>query len=158
MDKVKIEERFWKALKADRTVSIGTKQVPPRPMTALLAEGALRGPLWIFTSKDSELVQAQDTATDAVATFASKGHDTFATMTGILTIDPDPSMIDALWNPFVAAWFPEGKSDPKLALLRYTLDSAEIWTDASSLVAGAKILLGIDPKADYRQKVASVEF
>lgn len=156
MEKAKIEARFWKALRADRTISIGTKRVPPRPMTALLAEDALQGPLWIFTSKDNELVQAQ--ATDAVATFASKGHDTFATMTGLLTVDPDISMVDKLWNPFVAAWFPDGKSDPNLRLLRYNLDSAEIWTDASSLVAGAKILLGIDPKAAYREKVANVEF
>ena len=31
----------------------------------------------------------------------------------------DPKTIDRLWNPFVAAWFEGGKSDPKLALLRF---------------------------------------
>lgn len=158
MTQQEIEERFWKALKSDRTIIIGTKKVTPRPMTALLADDAPRGPLWIFTSKDNELLEDLGPATDAVATFASKGHDTFATLTGNLTICEDRSQIDQLWNPFVAAWFEYGKDDPKLVLLRYDLESAEIWTDASSLLAGAKMLLGIDPKADYREKVTSVTF
>jgi hypothetical protein len=34
--------------------------------------------------------------------------------------------------------------------------SAQIWLDGSSLVAGIKLLLGIDPKKDYRDKVVEV--
>ena len=61
-----------------------------------------------------------------------------------------------MWNRYVAAWFEGGKQDPKLALLRLDPERAEIWMDASSLVAGIKLLLGIDPKKDYRDKVAEV--
>ena len=64
-------------------------------------------------------------------------------------------MIDKLWNRFVAAWY-EGKDDPKIALLRFDPASAEIWIDASSAVAGIKMLIGIDPKKDYKDKVAEV--
>ena len=64
-------------------------------------------------------------------------------------------MIDRLWNRFVAAWY-EGKDDPKIALIRLDADQAEIWIDASSLVAGIKMLIGIDPKQDYEGKVAEV--
>ena len=60
------------------------------------------------------------------------------------------------WNRFVAAWFEGGKDDPKLALLRLDAERAEIWVDASSLVAGIKLLLGVDPKKDYKDKVAKV--
>jgi hypothetical protein len=56
----------------------------------------------------------------------------------------------------VAAWFEGGKTDPKLALLRLDAERAEIWGDASSIVAGVKLLLGVDPKKDYRDKVAEV--
>lgn len=35
-------------------------------------------------------------------------------------------------------------------------EKAEIWLDASSLVAGIKMLLGVDPKPDYKDKVAQV--
>jgi hypothetical protein len=35
---------------------------------------------------------------------------------------------------------------------------SEIWEDASSLLAGLKILLGADPRKDYQDKVAEVDF
>ena len=35
-------------------------------------------------------------------------------------------------------------------------ERAEIWADASSVLSGIKLLFGIDPKADYRDKVADV--
>ena len=59
-------------------------------------------------------------------------------------------------EPFVAAWYEGGKDDPKLALLRFDAERAEIWLDASSFVAGIKMLLGADPKQDYKDKVAEV--
>jgi general stress protein 26 len=64
-------------------------------------------------------------------------------------------IIDRLWNRFVAAWY-DGKDDPKIALIRLEPENAEIWIDASSVVAGIKMLLGIDPKEDYKDKVAEV--
>ena len=65
-------------------------------------------------------------------------------------------MIERLWNPFVAAWYEGGKDDPKLVLLRLDAERAEIWLDGSRLVAGVKMLLGVDPKKDYKDKVAEV--
>jgi general stress protein 26 len=60
-----------------------------------------------------------------------------------------------LWNPYVAAWY-KGKDDPKIALIRLDAEQAQIWIDASSIVAGIKMLIGIDPKKDYKDKVAEV--
>jgi general stress protein 26 len=92
----------------------------------------------------------------AIATFTSKGHDLFATLHGSLKLDNDRVAIDRLWNRYVAAWYERGKDDPKLALLRLDAERAEIWLDASSLVAGLKMLFGADPKQDYKDKVAEV--
>lgn len=78
-----------------------------------------------------------------VATFASKGRDLFAAVHGTIRVDTDRAVIDRLWNRFVAAWFEGGKEDPKRTLLRLDPDSAQIWGDASSFVAGVKILLGL---------------
>ncbi|KLD77897.1 hypothetical protein Y886_13145 [Xanthomonas hyacinthi DSM 19077] len=50
----------------------------------------------------------------------------------------------------------QGKDDPTLALLRLDPDHAQIWLNGSSLVAGIKVLLGIDPRRDYQDKVADV--
>ena len=155
-----LEAKLWKALESDRTVMLGldgAEDGHTRPMTAQ-AEGE-RSPIWFFTAKDNSLVQTLGrggSGDRAIATFASKGHDLFATFHGRLSVDTDRAVVDRLWNRFVAAWYPKGKDDPSLALLRLDAERAEIWLDGSSLVAGAKLLLGIDPKKDYKDKVAEV--
>ena len=153
-----LEAKFWKALSSDMTMMLGLDGVEDghaRPMTAQI-EGD-HGPIWFFTAKDNAIVKALGKGDRAIATFASKGHDLFATVHGRLVLDNDREVIDRLWNRFVAAWFEGGKDDPKLALLRLDAEKAEIWLDASSLVAGVKMLLGADPKKDYQDKVAEVE-
>lgn len=150
---------FWKALKSDRTVMLGLTTdgaSHPRPMTASI-EGDRDGPVWFFTAVDTELAETIKAPRQAVFTLASKGHDVFATVHGRITHDPDPEVIDRLWNPFVAAWYEGGKQDPKLALLRFDVEDAQIWLNGSSLVAGVKAVLGVDPKKDYRDKVAEVQ-
>lgn len=152
-----LEARLWKALKSDMTVMLGLEgreDGHTRPMTAQFEEE--RGPIWFFSSKETALVQNLPTSARAIVTFASKGHDLFASIQGALSVDLDRATIDRLWNPFVAAWYEGGKDDPKLALLRLDAERAEIWENASSLIAGIKMLLGRDPKQDYRDKVAEV--
>ena len=113
-----------------------------------------RSPIWFFASTDHELVKSLPRGDRAFATFASKGHDLFATLHGRLSLDNDPATIDRFC--YVAAWFEGGKDDPKLALLRLDAEHAEIWLDESSLLAGIKLLLGADPKEEYKDKVAEV--
>lgn len=154
-----LEQKFWKALKSDMTMMLGLDGVQDghaRPMTAQL-EHDDRGPIWFFTAKDNTIVTKLAAQSNrAIATFTSKGHDLFATIHGTVTLDTDRAAIDRLWNRYVAAWYEGGKDDPKLALLRLDPERAEIWADASSLLAGVKLLLGIDPKKSYKDKVAEV--
>jgi general stress protein 26 len=58
------------------------------------------------------------------------------------------------WNSAVAAYYEHGKNDPNLALLRLDAETAEIWENASNLLAGIKALFGSDPKEDFKDKVA----
>lgn len=156
-DDVEIKARFWKALKADRTMFLGLAESVDghaRPMTAQV-EGDEGGPIWFFTATDNQLFQQITPGARAMAHFASKGHDVWATLHGSLSTTQDRATIDRLWNPFVAAWY-DGKDDPKIALIRLDPESAEIWIDASSIIAGIKMLIGIDPKKDYQDKVATV--
>lgn len=130
-----IEDKFWKALKSDRTIMIAAasdESGDAQPMTAVLGE-----------------------MSDAVAQFASKGHDLFAALHGTIRVHNDRAVIDRLWNPFIAAWY-KGKDDPVLHLLRYDLDRAHIWLNENSMFAGVKMLLGVDPKKDYADKTADV--
>ena len=150
-----LEKHFWKALSSDMTVFLGCEGAPPRPMAAIHENE--RGPIWFFTSKDSELGEAlRDGPKTGLLTFASKGHDLWASATGPIAEVNDRATIDRLWNPHVAAWYENGKDDPKLLLARYDAQEAHIWEDASSLVAGIKTLFGRDPKEDSKDKDAQV--
>ena len=156
-----LEKKFWKALESDMTVMLGLSGAEDghtRPMTAQFEQQ--HGPIWFFTSKDNALVRnlthSNGNGGRAVATFAAKGHDLFAAIHGNLRVDTDRAVVDRLWNRFIAAWYEGGKDDPKLALLRLDAEHAEIWENASSIVAGVKLLLGVDPKRDYKDKVADV--
>ena len=154
-----LEDNLWKSLHADRTVMLGLDGVEDghaRPMTAMV-EAETRGPIWFFAAMDNVLVQRLGEGQRAMAAFSSKGHELFASIRGTINLDNDRTVIDRLWNPFVAAWYEGGKDDPNLALLRLDPDDAEIWLNASSLLAGVKVLLGVDPKRDYRDNVAQVD-
>ncbi len=152
-----LKAKFWKALGSDRTMMLGLDGVEDghaRPMTAQFEDD--RSPLWFFTATDNQIVRSLGQGNRAIATFSSKGHDLFATVHGSLAVDNDRATIDRLWNRYVAAWYEGGKDDPKLALLRLDAERAEIWLDASSIVAGVKMLLGADPKQDAKDKVGEV--
>ena len=155
--KTELAERFWKSLDSDRTVMLGAEGVYPRPMTALVEDG--RGPIWVFTARENDLAEMLESGrtVDALVMLTAKDHDLFATCGGRLSMDNDPEVIDRLWNPFVAAWYEDGQTDPKLRLLRFDPDVAEIWLNDNSLLAGVKTLLGIDPKKSYTEKVKKVK-
>jgi general stress protein 26 len=154
-----LTERFWKQLKSDRTVMLGLVGVEDglsQPMTALVDDEAAPGVIWIFSSIETDLVEATGARHTALMHFADKGHDLFATVEGELIADNDPAMIDKLWNPYVAAWYQDGKRDPKLQLLRFEPEYAKIWLNESSAFAGLKVMMGRDPKKDYDGKIAEV--
>ena len=146
-----LEKKFWKALKSDRTMMLGLygmEDAHARPMTGLAEDD--RSPIWFFTASDTELVEALgdgERSGRALATFASNGHDLFATLHCTLHVNTYRAVVER---------FEGGKDDPKLRLLRFDADKAEIWLDDSSLLAGIKMLFGADPKEDYKDKVAEV--
>ena len=162
-NETEIKAKFWKTLKSDRTMFLGLangENGHARPMTAQLDDEGqdgddYHGPIWFFTSTDNGLYQQINMEARAMAHFVSKDHNVWATVHGMLSTSQDPATIDRLWNRFVAAWY-ESKGDPKIALIKLDAESAEIWIDASSVVAGIKMLIGIDPKEDYKDKAAEV--
>lgn len=152
--------KLWKAIRSDRTVMLGLSGIDEghsKPMTAIPDGDEDDGPFWFFTAKDVDLVKALGPGKPAIAHFASKGHELFATIHGELIRSNDREAINRLWNPFIAAWFKDGKDDPQLQLLRFVPDRAQIWLNDNSLFAGVKMMLGKDPKKAYRDKVAEID-
>lgn len=151
---------LWSGIKSDMTLMLGINGeggAHMRPMTAQL-DGD-RGPIWFFTSRDSDLVRnlSPHSASAGAASFTAKDHDLFAFLEGKIRDGTDPAVIDRLWNRFVAAWYAGGQTDPKLVLLRFDVESAEIWRNGSGLIAGLQVLLGADPKEEYKDNAAKVE-
>src|SRR6478672_10460194 len=129
-DNREIEEQFWGALEDSPFVMLGLDQArgsAMQPMSARFEDKDREaGCVWFFTAKDHDLTRALGQDNRAVASFASKGHDLFASLRGCLIIDNRRPEIDRLWNAIVAEWY-EGKDDPKMALLRFELEDAKIW-------------------------------
>ena len=164
-----LKRLFWKELAASPFMMLGLQGVDDsrtRPMTAQIdvPEGGDKddgGQLYFFGSKSESLVSAMGQNHNAVATFASKGHDLFAHVHGKLVIETDRAVIERLWNPIIAAWYKDGKDDPDLALIRFDTDRAELWkaeTGATLKAAALKALFDVDPgKAEQKDNRADVK-
>ena len=91
-----------------------------------------------------------------MAQYVAKGHDLFACLHGTLTHDDDPAVIDRFWNKHVEAWYPEGRNDPTLALLRFDVDSAELWLADFSYTGLFKMMFGGDMRKEGEDKHVEV--
>jgi general stress protein 26 len=142
-DPQEIKRHFWKKLADSPFVMIGIDGGGHHePLTAQLDKDQV-DTLFFFIGKDNRLAGGGQ----AMAQFVSKGHDFFACLSGKARIDNDFGLIDKLWNKQVEAWFPGGKDDPNLALLRFDIDDAEMWETDMSLAGKVKMLFGGKIKA-----------
>ncbi len=140
---------FWKALADSPFVFLQMDNDPDTavPMTAQLDKDA-DSAIWFFTTRDSDLAKMGP----ATATFAGKDHKMFARFEGVLIEETSSERLDKQWNNFVEAWFPGGKSDPNMIMLRMDLGLAEIWSGDQSMLTTAKMALGMDVRDDMKDK------
>ena len=134
-DTAELEHRLWREIQHVRIGMLGLVGGPPRhfqPMSAFC--DADEGAVWFYARKDSDLVREAGAGHAAMFNLSTKDHDFIACVGGLLREDPDPDRIARFWNPMAAAWFPEGKDDPALTLLRLTPDDAEVWVSRSNPV------------------------
>ena len=139
-----IKKQFWKALADSPYVMLGASGAREHsvPMNAQLDKDA-NSAVWFFTATDNRLAGGGP----AMAQFSAKGHDLFACISGTLRREDDRTVLDKLWNNGIAAWYPGGKDDPKLVLLRFDLEDAEIWTADPGIKGLFKLATGLTMKA-----------
>jgi general stress protein 26 len=148
-----IRERFWKQLSESPFLMVGLQGSRDHnlPMTAQLDPDANHS-FWFYTSKDNRLAPGGP----AMAQYASKDHDLFACIDGTLTPETDPAVIDRYWSKQVEAWYPQGRNDPSLLMLRFDLNTAEIWEAEMSLKGVFKMMFGGDVRSEMKGKHAEV--
>lgn len=77
------------------------------------------------TSLDSPKIKEIEANPEVLVTFQSRS--VFACIHGTASIVRDRAEIDRLWSESWRIWFPKGKDDPKLCLLKVSSDRGEYW-------------------------------
>lgn len=122
-----------------------------RPMAALQMDAD--GSLWFFTHRTAPKVDQIETNEHRVnVSFADVSDADYVSIAGTAEEVNDRVKIDELWNPQAKAWFPEGKDDPNLTLLKVHTDLAEYWDSNNSTMArfvqqAAAVITGNPPKS-----------
>lgn len=98
-----------------------------RPMMPLQIDA--NGSLWFFTRPSPE---KQAKSGELNVAFAKPSSASYVSVTGSSEIVYDRAKVDELWSPMAKPWFPDGKEDPSLALLRVDVETAEYWDSNSS--------------------------
>jgi general stress protein 26 len=124
-DLAAVQTRLWDEIaKAGGTGMLGLTNSGEhfQPMTAFVERDTNQ--IWFFTRKDTDLAQA---ATGGQAMFVFQAERLQACIGGALSTAYDRERMDKYWNAVVAAWYPDGKDDPQLTMLRLDCDDAEVW-------------------------------
>ncbi|HKO59889.1 MAG TPA: pyridoxamine 5'-phosphate oxidase family protein [Pyrinomonadaceae bacterium] len=118
------------------------------------------GDLWFFTSLSSHKVSEIENSPKVNLSFADPDNQRYISITGAAQLVRDPQKIEELWRPEFKIWFPKGKDDPEVALLRVNLQKGEYWDNpastvgfalsfVSSMVTGKQPDLGENEKLDF---------
>lgn len=90
------------------------------------------GTLYFFSDEHSPDEHDIQVNNKVSVTYSNPENNTYIALSGKLFLAHDKEKIDKLWVPAMKAWFPEGKSDPKLTLIRVEVLKAEYWDSAES--------------------------
>jgi general stress protein 26 len=101
-----------------------------RPMYTQKVE--FDGDLWFFTYLDSNKVREINIQPQVNVSFSEDNE--WVSCSGPATLSRDRAKIDELWRDDLKAFFPKGKDDPNLALLKIEVEEAEYWDSPSSAV------------------------
>lgn len=113
-----------------------------RPMAVM--EVDMNGNIWFFTNRQSAKVKDIEKDSLVHLVFANPSKDSYLDLRGRASIEHDRKSIEDKWNPIIKAWFPEGKNDPDLCLIKVKTDEAHYWDrDSTKMVAMLKIAVSV---------------
>lgn len=91
-----------------------------------------KGDLWFFAEKGSS-IETNITANPTLGLgYSNPSDDNYVAVSGKGYLVYDQATIDEKWTADLKAWFPDGKTDPKIVLLRVEPDRGEFWDTRSS--------------------------
>jgi general stress protein 26 len=99
----------------------GTLHARPMAVAEIDADGAI----WFATMEDSAKTEEAEIDARGLVTGQAKGA--WVSVSGHLDLIRDRQRVEALWKESWKAWFPEGKDDPDLVLLKLRPETGEYW-------------------------------
>jgi general stress protein 26 len=133
MSRDETTDKIWSLIKDARVAMLTSDDdgvLRSRPMVA--AQDEFDGTLWFFTRLDSPKVDEVRQDPQVNVAYASASDNSFVSLSGVATVSQDRDQIDKRWNAGAKAWFPKGKDDPEVALLKVSVAHAEYWDAPSS--------------------------
>lgn len=92
--------------------------------------------LWFVSSANSGKIHEIEEKPDVNVTLQGGGK--YISLSGRVSLDNDRAKIEQLWREPLRAWFPDGKDDPRIVLLRVEVSEGEYWDNSG--VQGIKYL------------------
>lgn len=126
-------------------------QLRSRPMA--VADIGPGGAMWFVTERHSG--KMEEIARDDHVNVAMQGRMKFVSISGRATPVDDHAKVAELWNESWRTWFPEGKDDPGLILLKVDGETGEYWDNSGA--GGVKYLIEAGKAYLSGAKVQEVE-
>lgn len=106
-----------------------------RPLQTLKLDA--NGELIFFTGADSHKVDELTDESEVNLAYAQQSDHCYVSVRGRARMDRDPDTIHELWSPALHIFFPAGKDDPNLMVLRIRVRDASYWESSGNFVERA---------------------
>jgi len=100
-----------------------------RPMASL--KGGFDGDLWFVTRAGAPKTEEIRDNQHVNVAYSDADDERFVSISGLATLVKDAARVKDLWSKRLRDWFPEGKKDADLTLIRVRIDRAEVWDSKS---------------------------
>lgn len=129
------------------TTRTSTGELRARPMA--VADVDSQGVIWLLTDRGSE--KMEEISHDSHVNVTMQSSTKFVSYSGTAAPDHNRTKIGQLWKTPWTIWFPNGKEDPDLVLIRIQGHSGEYWDMSGTsgikylIEAGSAYLAGTKP-------------
>jgi len=113
-----------------------------RPLRTVAATGPFGGELWFFVRASSHKVEEIEGDPHVNLAYASPEGNTYVSVSGRARLVDNRAKVDELWTPAMELFFPNGRNDHDVVLLRVDVEGAEFWDGPSTFVGQALDLAG----------------
>lgn len=120
-----------------------------------------QGNFWFLSPDDSEKNLEIESDPRVQLFISNRSNYEFLSVYGKATVTRDRQKIDELWSDIAKAWFPKGKDDPHLTVIKVTPEEGFYWDTkdgklislikiAASAITGKKMVEGVEGTVSVR--------